>query len=232
MSDYITLSCPSCGGKTRILPGTARFACDYCGSEHMLKTNLPSERAPEPEEKRIYAAPNSVVMDQDGQSLRLVRRWFSLKYLPMAFFCVAWDGFLCFWYSMALGGDAPWIMIVFPIAHLAVGVGLTYSTLAGFLNRSVLEVTPQKLSVWHEPLPWMGNKTIETLMIKQVYCSEKIHQGSRSTSLTYDLNLVTREGKIEKLLTGLDEPEIGLFIEQQIESWLNIADVPVAGEIK
>ena len=36
MSEFITLSCPSCGGKLQITPGMDRFACGYCGNEHMV----------------------------------------------------------------------------------------------------------------------------------------------------------------------------------------------------
>lgn len=37
MSDYVTLSCPSCGGKLQITSDIDRFACAHCGSEHIVK---------------------------------------------------------------------------------------------------------------------------------------------------------------------------------------------------
>jgi len=37
MSDLVTLSCPSCGGKLQITPDIDRFACTYCGHEHIVK---------------------------------------------------------------------------------------------------------------------------------------------------------------------------------------------------
>lgn len=36
MADFITLACPSCGAKIQVVPGTNRYVCDYCGSEHIL----------------------------------------------------------------------------------------------------------------------------------------------------------------------------------------------------
>jgi predicted RNA-binding Zn-ribbon protein involved in translation (DUF1610 family) len=33
MPDYITLTCPSCGGKLNITNDMQRFACSYCGKE-------------------------------------------------------------------------------------------------------------------------------------------------------------------------------------------------------
>lgn len=37
MTDYITLSCPSCGGKLEITQDIERFACAHCGQEHIVK---------------------------------------------------------------------------------------------------------------------------------------------------------------------------------------------------
>jgi hypothetical protein len=37
MPDFITLSCPTCGGKLQITPDIDRFACLYCGAEHIVR---------------------------------------------------------------------------------------------------------------------------------------------------------------------------------------------------
>lgn len=37
MADFITLSCPSCGGKLQITNDVERFACSHCGNEHVVK---------------------------------------------------------------------------------------------------------------------------------------------------------------------------------------------------
>jgi hypothetical protein len=36
MRDFIILTCPSCGGKSRITAETDRFACQYCGIENVV----------------------------------------------------------------------------------------------------------------------------------------------------------------------------------------------------
>jgi hypothetical protein len=35
--DFVTLSCPSCGGKLQITADIERFACAFCGNEHIVK---------------------------------------------------------------------------------------------------------------------------------------------------------------------------------------------------
>ena len=37
MTDFVTLSCPSCGAKLEIGKDTDRFACEHCGQEHIVK---------------------------------------------------------------------------------------------------------------------------------------------------------------------------------------------------
>ncbi len=37
MVDHITLTCPSCGGNLQITNDVERFACGYCGKEHVVK---------------------------------------------------------------------------------------------------------------------------------------------------------------------------------------------------
>ena len=37
MTDFVSLTCPSCGGRLKITNDIERFACAYCGSEHIVK---------------------------------------------------------------------------------------------------------------------------------------------------------------------------------------------------
>jgi hypothetical protein len=37
MPDFVTLSCPTCGGKLQITNDIDRFACSHCGTEHVVR---------------------------------------------------------------------------------------------------------------------------------------------------------------------------------------------------
>src|SRR5258706_10389106 len=37
MVDFVTLSCPSCGGKLKVTSDVNRFACAYCGAEQIVR---------------------------------------------------------------------------------------------------------------------------------------------------------------------------------------------------
>ncbi|OGG55453.1 MAG: hypothetical protein A3F84_14975 [Candidatus Handelsmanbacteria bacterium RIFCSPLOWO2_12_FULL_64_10] len=169
-------------------------------------------------------------MQRSGAGLVITWRWFSLKYIFLTVFVLFWDGFLIFWYSMALRSD-DWLPILFPIIHVAVGVGLTYSVLAGYLNKTRIQVTPRSLEIEHGPLPWPG-KRLEASYVKQLYCKERIQHSRNSTSYSYELRAVTHDGGDRKLLKGLEEAEQALYLEQEIEKFLRIEDRPIRGELE
>jgi hypothetical protein len=175
--------------------------------------------------------PECVDINLDYDALNITYRWWSVKYIFLFVFCIAWDSFLIFWYSMATKG-APLIMILFPVGHVAVGIGLTYYTIAGFVNRTVINVNRQWLSVTHGPIPWYGNKRIDIPQVIQLFAEEVRSQNNRSgMSFSYQLNTLLRDNSKLKLLAGLPSPDIALFVEQNIEDYLNIKDQPVIGEM-
>ncbi len=162
-------------------------------------------------------------------------RWFTPVAFFLVFFCIAWDSFLVFWYSMAGGGDAPWIFFVFPLAHVAVGVGLTYYTLCLFFNKTFIAADDETLRIRHAPLPWPGNKEIPSSEIVQIYVRENTVQGKNGTRYTYELRCILKNDQDIKLLT---EKEMGLasgaskakLLERKIEDYLKIQDYAVEGE--
>jgi len=176
--------------------------------------------------------PAGIVVEDWGGALRIVRRWFSPVAFFLVFFCIAWNAFLVFWYSMAFSTNAPWIFKVFPIGHLAVGVGLTYFTIALFVNKTVLIVEAGQLRVYHGPLPWFGNKTVDAGNIDQLYCQKKVHHGEDSSHTSYNLHAVTQDGKKVKIASGMNERDQALYIEQQLERHLGIEDRAVPGELR
>jgi hypothetical protein len=196
--------------------------------------------------KGPLAKPPSFEVDVWGPELTLTRRWYSHGLWALLVFCIFWDGFLAVWYTIGvremlsekggLGGPDVWvglIMLVFPIFHLALGIGLTYAVISGFVNRTVVHVAGGELSVWHGPLPWPGNQRLLTADIQQLYCAEaRRPAGDHSPSRTYNLVAITGKNDEVPLLHCLDELEHGLFIEREIERHLKIQDQFVPGEVR
>ena len=177
-------------------------------------------------------APKSLAQETAGGQLTFRHRWFSPKFLFMVFFCVFWDGFLVVWYTVAFAGDAPLLFKLFPLIHVTVGVALTYYTIAGFVNTTTVTLDRGHLSVRHGPLPWPGKLDVDTGRFRQLYCEEKVSRGRNGVSYTYDLKAVMSDGERRKIVTGLDSPDVPLYLEQQLEEWLKIRDEPVRGELR
>ena len=238
------LACTSCGANFRKDDLNFEYGIATCGYCHAVTKLQPAGQAAaadaserrEPRERPRAPKPKGVTVEDTGHTLRITRRWFSPVFVFLLFFCIAWDAFLIFWYTMALGGGPGgafgWLFVIFPIAHVAVGVGLTYFTVAGFLNRSVIEAAHGELTIRHGPVPWPGNHTLPTDELDQLYCEEQKHHGKNGTSTSYRLSAMLKDGRKLKLLGHLQEPDEALFIEQQIESHLGIPHREIAGEYR
>ena len=134
------------------------------------------------------------------------------------------------WFGIAIS-QRVWFRALFATGHAAIGLGLTYGTIAGFVNRTLIRISPSQLTVGHGPLPWWGNKQLDATGIAQVYCKERVSRGRNGTSITYAVHAALRDGADAKLVDALDSPEQALYLEQEIERFLGIKDVPVRGEL-
>lgn len=177
--------------------------------------------------------PERVVETRDERGLTLTYRWFTPAHLFMLFFCIFWDGFLVFWYGIALtrGAGPTDVMLWFPLLHVAVGVGLTYSTLAGFLNRTSLVVGNGELVVRHGPIPWFGNRTVSSTDLRQVYREETLSHSRRGRRASYHLSAVTLDNRKLRVLSNVPGADVALYVEQALERALGLEDRKVAGEM-
>ncbi|MBI2901727.1 MAG: hypothetical protein HYY17_16200 [Planctomycetes bacterium] len=228
----LELRCPSCA---TVIPatdvdlpsGTAK--CRECNAVFAFRADgKPKEPPPE---RNPVPLPAGFRMESDSSRLLISRRWFSPVHVFLVPFTIAWCAFLVFWYSMGIAHGAPWIMFVFPIAHVAVGVGLAYFTAAGLLNRTRLEVSRGLLRIVHEPLPWTGGKVLRAGDLRQFFCREHRHSGKHGPYLRYSVNAVNVTGAVVPILEKLEQAEQALFVEQRIEEHLGIRDRPVPGEL-
>jgi hypothetical protein len=238
----MTPFCPKCGrpvpvDDVNLSTGLAR--CRACNNLFNIAASVPPAPAgaarTAPAATPLLPVSRRLHISEFAGVLRIHWRWFTPAYLFIAIFCVAWDSFLIFWYSMAFGSHhAPWIMKVFPIGHVAVGVGLTYTVLTGFLNATTVTAGQDSLTVRHGPLPWVGNRTLPAATIRQIHCEQRRSTNNRNynSAVAYDLYATLSDGQRVKLLSGFTDPTEPRVIEQRIESHLRIANQPVVGEYR
>jgi hypothetical protein len=150
------------------------------------------------------------------------RTWLTWKIAPLAIFAIAWDSFLIFWYSMAMKSpNTPWIMIVFPIGHLAVGFGITYYVIASLFNKTDICITSSYIESKTAPIPWIGNKKIPVQEITGIIVRER--SGNRG-SITYSVMYVDRNRREKKFISWLSAKDQADYISNNITDILGIKD--------
>lgn len=229
MQPAVSLKCPNCASplKTEDWDQERGLAkCSYCRS--LVSMPSPGRTIlfrPRPQ----MPMPKGTTVAETGGGVVITRRWFSIVVFFLVPFCIVWDGFLITWY--ALSGSAPLFAKLFPILHVAVGVGLTYLTLAMIINRTWIKADNGVVSILHGPLPWTGNLVIPCSEIDQLFCREIIRHGKNGPSVSYELWAALRDGMTRKLLSTMLTEEQAIFIEQRLEKALGITDRAMPGEL-
>jgi hypothetical protein len=109
---------------------------------------------------------------------------------------------------------------------------VVYYALARILNTTKIIVTNNQIRVVHGPVPLLRNFTIEKENVIQLYVTRQnvFHPYYRIFS-TYQVNVILKNKQEITLIGKLDTSAHGRFIEQKIEHFFSIEDVPVEGEI-
>jgi hypothetical protein len=233
------LNCPACQTPLRAKDVNLQLAlatCHACGEVHDLSARPASSpgkvvslNAPRPRIK----LPKHIKLKTSDVGMGISWRWLNPKFFILAFFCLMWNGFLVGWYGLAADAEnTPLIVLVFPLLHVAVGVGLAYYTLAGFINRTRIEVSRDLLTIRHGPLPWPGNQTLNGRHLKQLYVEESVRTNKGNTTVSYLVMALDRRDHKVKLLSDLDDKNDALFLEQELERHLGIEDSPVRGALE
>ena len=188
-------------------------------------------------EKKIIGRPGKLEISERGGAWEVRRRWFTPLAFFLLFFCIVWDGFLAFWYVGVVGdkgkpGGVEWMMILFPLGHVAAGIGLTWYTVALFVNVTKVRIENDELRIWHGPLWVPGNRRLAANQIDQLFCKERVNRHKNGTSVTYELLALLENGTRARLLKGYEELEEVLYLEQEIERRLGIRDRAMPGEAR
>jgi hypothetical protein len=198
------------------------FSFDQEFSSRAVVARQPQFDVPQPERVKV----------ENGNGVLTIRlSWFTYKILFFTLFAIFWNGFM---FSMVGGlffSDAgPGSLVVFLFPHFWIGLALIYYVLTGYINETRVTVDGSRLTVRHGPLPFWGNKEISTHDILQLYTKHHHTMWRNNWSGHYELHVVTGKNRHEKLLSGWDNSNYPLFVEQEVEHFLEIEDYPVRGE--
>ncbi len=236
MTPHAHVTCPSCGARIAAEDMNLSAMAARCRACHAfvdLRAVLPAAQSAAPAAEPLpVPLPPQFQVHERGRDLTIIHRWFTWAYPVLGVFCVFWMGFLAFWYAIALQPGTPLMMKLLPLVHVAVGVGLCYVTVAGFLNRTVISIDRDHVTVRHGPLPWPGNVDVPGTALEQLFCTGKTVRQQRRMQTIYHVDAVLKDGRQLGLVRGLGAREQALFIEQAIERHLGIADRRVRSEMR
>jgi len=227
------LTCTKCGAA--IAPAdinlqAAIAKCSQCGEVFGFAAQVPGALTT-PATKPPVSMPKGFALAQQLNDLVITRHWFSPSHIALLFFCLFWDGFLVVWYTIAFTVHGPLIMFLFPLIHAAVGIFITYTMIAGFVNNTDFVINDRQITVTHYPMWWPGNITIPAEQIDQLFCEEVVSSNRNSTTYTYTVKVCLKGGDRLTLVKGLEQPNHAEYIEQQVEQRLRITDRPEPGEM-
>lgn len=156
--------------------------------------------------------------------------------------------------SWATGGLFPGLVLFLMASatvHMAVSsgmyflliasAGLYYLAAAKALNKHRIRVDSAHLQVAQGPLPWRGGRKLAASDIEQLYATEHTvriqdqnsdnEQQSNTTRVRkhYGLSANSRKDGRVTILKGLHDPNQALWLEQELERLLGIADKHVTG---
>ena len=168
--------------------------------------------------------PFQMTIKKNPHHLQITRTWFEMKYIFLSPVVISWDLFLFWGYSTIFSAPkVDMLAVLFLLLHLSLGVGLTYFLLAGFLNKTIIDVTSNVVSVRDSPLPAWGNKRIAAKDFLRLYCkTKKVRNGLYWIDIISVYAVVTNTQIDVELLSGLKSAEQAIFIQQEVEGFLNI----------
>lgn len=150
----------------------------------------------------------------------------------MVVFTLMWNILLLpFVISGLMAGQAQ--ILLFAGAHIAVGLSLLYGILAKLFNKTNISVTQRKIEISTSPFPTPGKSKVEIAAdeLEQLYVNRYVSSTTNGVAnYAYGLYAIHKNGSKFPLVKGLNK-ESQLYLEQEIERYLDIIDTQVAGSI-
>jgi hypothetical protein len=220
------LKCPLCGGMITEKDMNRRRGTAECPDCGVFTTIRGLNKSYTPNARPEAPLPSGFSTIEADSWFKITHTWlpggtcFGIVVTILVIGALAWWQ----WSTLKEGG-------IIRALWLAVMAAIGYYGLALTLNRTDITVDSNTLNVRHGPVPWPGNRTIRTAAVRQLYCKKVTHRrkskwGNESFHYTYNVMLLTQRRTVPlvKRLGSMDE---AVFIEQSIEKYLGITDIPV-----
>jgi hypothetical protein len=227
----IQIVCESCGepvaaADINMQLGMAK--CVPCDSLFSIAMQVALAERPLP----IVGVPRSIRVDNFGTELRLSRRWFNSGAFGLLIFTLFLSGFVGAFVGMLIqgfvrGAPPPLLSLILIAPFLVITLSLAYITLAMFLNKTVVVATSSSLTTSHGPLMLRRSVSVDVADVEQVFVKRSVPNNSEAT---YEVWARMADDEDHELIADIPDFKAARYIEQEIERFLGLPDLPVVGE--
>jgi len=125
-------------------------------------------------------------------------------------------------------------MLLFSSIHILVGLGFIANLVSTFINKTNISVTKRFIEIKQKPIPSFLKKNIKipTSEVSQLYVTRYVSSTTNGVpNHAHALYAITKNGQKHTLIKGMNK-ETQLYLEQEIELFLDIKDKEIKGEVK
>ena len=229
------INCPNCAEQIEsdninIDKGVAK--CGNCNTVFSYEddTHLSYRRRPEvfmPEEFEVLPLRNELSIHYKWRKTRSISA-------SMIFFTVLWNAMLLPFIIAVIASGNLFTLIGIGV-HLLVGLGLITNIILTLINSTYITVDDYELAIEHRPfaLPLFAkNQYIDVKEIEQIYVQKYVSETVNGVAkYAYQIIAQLKNGEEVKVLKGFRHKDKALYVEQEIEIFLDIPDKAVKGEV-
>ena len=225
----LVAKCRQCNAVFSFMPQNASTT-SFLEYKDPLEQTLTEDFLRRPDDGREVEMPSSVMMEQDFSELRFTIPWRKTRRWGFfLLFTIIWNGILTPFVVMGIATGS-WEILLFTSIHIIVGVSFLLYTLGLMFNTTSIVVTSQGLDIKNGPIPipFNPNRFMAVRDIQQLFVEEYVPSKTNGQpDYTYAVTALTRSHERQRLVGGFSQPGHALYLEQEIENFLNIKNKPI-----
>lgn len=199
----------------------------HCPDCHAIfSVNLPQNGKPALD---TIDMPKGFTSTRDDDGLHLIYRWRKGS-LPVQVLSVALINIFVLWWLADAFNQRRIDLAALGLVFLAFGIWTIASLLLTLFNRTHIRVSLNQLTVRSGPFSISSSQAMPREQIKQVYVVQFKNGTGRHRRISYRVQAALFDYPDMVIVPHLGDSTDALYIEQQIERFLSLRDVRVAGE--
>ena len=230
----IQLQCPNCASQIKSEDINLPQLLAKCWSCHTVFSFEGSVASAERNRPQIVTMPPGIEAFSLLSELSIQISWRKSASGFLIFFTIFWNAVLIPFIAIAIA-TGEWVILLFISLHLFVGISLLYWMIAVLLNTTYITVNQREITIEHKPIavPFYPNRLMPVEEVEQLFTEKYVNgRTNGQPNFAFSLKAIKKNHEHIPLVKGLKSYEQALYVEQQVERFLNIKDRAVAEEYK